>query len=228
MDLARSPSMCLQEMLQLEYQSTFTARVQAEVTKVGDAVRLDYVTPLGGSSISGIQSAYFVVRHIRRCHAGSSNLSFPKTDKNSGTTVRALPVVQPNPHCDVSLSAAISIQTPNIMTCNGVPRTRQIHLGQLVGSGGRRLSPRRLFRIPATLDIAPLLRFLPPADPCHVHGFRIELRAAWQAIIETGGPGFNPEAMELLGRILTHSANHVGKRWPHRVGIRHYGLCVNG
>lgn len=179
----------------------FYSRVQAEVTKVGDAVRLDYVTPLGGSSISG--DPISLLRGAPNPEVSRRFIEFVLSEDGQrlwnyrpGTpggpaksALRRLPIRRdfyPDPeHPDVQRRAGehALYTTDDLLD----PEVDAYHLAGSFDYQQRWTSPHFGF-------FRQLIRSM-----CMDSG--IELRSAWRAIIETGGPEKNPEAMALLGRM---------------------------
>lgn len=179
----------------------FYSRVQAEVTKVGDAVRLDYVTPLGGSSISG--DPISLLRGAPHPEVSRRFIEFVLSEDGQklwnyrpGTpggpaksALRRLPIRRDfytdTEHNDVQRRAKEHARYTSDPLLD--PEVDAYHLADSFEYRQRWTSPHFGF-------FRQLIRAM-----CMDSG--IELRAAWQAIIETGGPENNPEAMELLGRM---------------------------
>ena len=179
----------------------FYSRVQAEVTKVGDVARLDYVTPLGGSSVSG--DPICILRGAPHPELARRFVKFvlsPEGQKlwnyrpgepggPKKSALRRLPVLREfypdavNPEIDAKAREHAKHTSDDLLdsavdayhlakSFEYYPRWTGAHFGFF-----------RQFVRAACMDSG------------------VELRAAWKAIIDAGGADANPEAVALLERL---------------------------
>ncbi len=179
----------------------FYSRVQAEITQVGDEVRLNYVTPLGGSSISG--DPISLLRGAPHPELAKRFMEYVLSEDGQklwnykpGTpggplksALRRLPVRRdfyPDPeHPSVQQRAEehAHYTSDNLMD----PAVDAYHLAKSFEYQPRWTGLHFSF-------FRQLVRAM-----CMDSG--VELRAAWKAIIDAGGPEANPEAVALLERL---------------------------
>lgn len=179
----------------------FYSRVQAEVTQVGDQVRLNYVTPLGGSSISG--DPISLLRGAPHPELARSFLEYVLSEDGQklwnyrpGTpggpvksALRRLPIRRdfyPDPvHDSVQKRAEFHANYTSDNLLN--PAVDAYHLANSFEYQPRWTAAHFAF-------FRQLVRAM-----CMDSGN--ELHSAWKAIIEAGGPEKNPEAMAILERL---------------------------
>ena len=198
----------------------FYSRVQAEVTKSGDRARLDYVTPLGGSSVSG--DPISVLRGAPHPETARRFMRFvlspegqrlwnyrpgePGGPKKSA--LRRLPVLREfypsadNPELDAKARAHAAHTSDDLLD----PAVDSYHLAKAFEYHPRWTSAHfgffRQFVRAACMDSS------------------AELRAAWQAINAAGGAEANPAAMSLL-ELLPALPEPVDWRSAATYGSRH-------
>ena len=179
----------------------FYSRVQAEVTQVGDQIRLNYVTPLGGSSISG--DPISLLRGAPHPELAKRFMEYVLSEDGQklwnyrpGTpggplksALRRLPVRRdfyPAPDLPVIQARA---EAHAHYTSDDLldPAIDAYHLANAFEYQPRWTAAHFGF-------FRELIRAM-----CMDAG--TELRSAWKAIIDAGGPEANPEAMALLERL---------------------------
>ena len=179
----------------------FYGRVQAEVTKVGDHERLNYVTPLGGSSISG--DPISLLRGAPHPELARRFMEYVLSEDGQklwnyrpGTpggpvksALRRLPVRRDfypdpdHPAVQARAEAHARYTSDNLLD----PAVDAYHLGSAFEYQPRWTAAHFAF-------FRQLVRAM-----CMDSGN--ELHAAWKAIIEAGGPENNPAAMAVLERL---------------------------
>ncbi|NLB68198.1 MAG: extracellular solute-binding protein [Lentisphaerae bacterium] len=179
----------------------FYSRVQAEVTRVGDKTRLDYITPLGGSSMSGdpislLRGAPNPVVSRRFIEFVLSEDGQKLWNYRPGTpggpmksALRRLPIRRdfyPDPeHESVQIRAEQHSQYTADMLLD--PAVDAYHLANSFKYQQRWTAAHFAF-------FRQLIRAM-------CMDSSMELGQAWKAIIDNGGPENNAEAMELLRRL---------------------------
>jgi len=179
----------------------FYSRVQAEVTQVGDQVRLNYVTPLGGSSISG--DPISLLRGAAHPELAKRFMEYVLSEDGQklwnykpGTpggplksALRRLPVRRDfypdleHPSVQKRAEEHAQYTSDDLMD----PAVDAYHLANAFEYQPRWTASHFSF-------FRQLVRAM-----CMDSG--TELRSAWKAIIEAGGPEANPEAVAIMERL---------------------------
>ena len=179
----------------------FYSRVQAEVTRVGDRVRLNYVTPLGGSSISG--DPISLLRGAPNPELGRRFMEYVLSEDG-----QKLWNYRPGEPGGPQKSALRRLPVRR----DFYPDPEHPAVQARAEAHARHTSDDLLDPAVDAYHLAGAFEYQPRWTAAHFGFFRQlvramcmdageELRTAWKAIVDAGGPEANPEAMALLQRL---------------------------
>ena len=179
----------------------FYARVQAEVTKAGEQVRLHYVTPLGGSSISG--DPISLLRGAPHPELARRFLEYVLSEDG-----QKLWNYRPGTPGGPRKSALRRMPVRR----DFYPDPERPAVQARAKAHARHTSDNLLDPAVDAYHLAGAFEYQPRWTAAHFGFFRQlvramcmdageELRTAWKAIADAGGPEANPEAMALLQRL---------------------------